>query len=251
MTAARDHSWIEELLSVDALGGLDAEDRETLFRELSSHGPDCAECAGLQRESREVAGRLAFALRPVSVRAGLEEETVQLARDRGESVALYRKARGGRLRARLARPHRRPRFLLRPAIAVGLAIVMFVAGWAIRSLTEPALDIGNATVVSFQTRPVQPEALAVAYEKGTTGGILFGSRLAEPPSDRTYELWMFQNGTPVRATCFTPQARGEVLESFHADFAASQQMAVTVESTSCPLAPTTKPILTADLTGAA
>lgn len=88
----------------------------------------------------------------------------------------------------------------------------------------------------------------MAYGPGKTGAMLFGSGLESPPSDQTYELWMFQDGTPVRATCFEPQPDGKVIRSIHADFAASQQMAVTVESTSCPSAPTTQPILTADLT---
>ncbi len=48
MTAARDHSRIEELLSADALGGLGPEDLEALYREMNEHGPRLAECARLQ-----------------------------------------------------------------------------------------------------------------------------------------------------------------------------------------------------------
>ncbi len=136
-----------------------------------------------------------------------------------------------------------------PRVAAAAAVALFFAGWIVRDITagRPAFDVSNATVISFQAAPSQQAALAVTYEPGKTGAVLFGSGLQAPPSDQTYELWMFQDGTP-RATCFEPQPDGKVIRSFHADFAASQQMAVTVESRSCPSAPTTQPILTADLT---
>jgi hypothetical protein len=57
---------------------------------------------------------------------------------------------------------------------------------------------------------------------------------------------MIRDGTPIRATCFTPHA-GRVDLALATPVQGSDVMAVTVESSSCPSAPTTTPILTADL----
>jgi anti-sigma factor RsiW len=61
----RDHSLIEELLSAGVLGGLSPEDAELLKRERESHG-ECEECARLEAEYRETAGRIGFSLKPVA-----------------------------------------------------------------------------------------------------------------------------------------------------------------------------------------
>ena len=52
----RDYSVIEELMAIDALGGLDDDDRATLERERAAHGPDRAECAAFDRGVRRDGG---------------------------------------------------------------------------------------------------------------------------------------------------------------------------------------------------
>jgi hypothetical protein len=241
----RDHSAIEELLSVEVLGGLDDRDREALYREMAEHGPECPECRALRVELREIAGRLAFALDPMPVREGLEDETVALARTQGEAVPL-RRVRGGRAGLWLTRKrHRRG---INPLIAAAAAVVLFLGGWLAREVITaggPAFDVAKARVVAFQG---EAGNLAVAYRPGQTGAYVFGSNLEAPPSDRVYEVWMFQDGTPVRGACFRPESGGTLLTYLDANLETSQQMAVTVESASCPSAPTTQPIFTADLT---
>jgi hypothetical protein len=243
----RDHSTIEELLSLEVLGGLDDRDRESLYREMADHGPDCAECHRLQGEYREVAGRLAFALQPAPIREGLEEETLELARMRGETVST-RRVRGGQVGLWLARRrHRRPN-LLRPLVVAAAAVVLFLGGWVARELIAggaPSFDFATARVVAFQG---EAGDLAVAYQPGQAGAYVFGSNLQAPPSDRVYEVWMFQDGTPVRGACVRPEPGGTLITHLDANLGTSQQMAVTVESPSCPSAPTTQPVLTADLT---
>ena len=44
----KDHTEIEELLALEALGGLEPDDRARLDVLLAEHGPDCAECAELR-----------------------------------------------------------------------------------------------------------------------------------------------------------------------------------------------------------
>ncbi len=58
-----DHTKIEELLAVNALGGLDRADVELLTRLRGEHGA-CEECARIEAAFSEVAGRLGFALDP-------------------------------------------------------------------------------------------------------------------------------------------------------------------------------------------
>jgi anti-sigma-K factor RskA len=241
----RDHSAIEELLSAEVLGGLDLPGREALYREMDEHGPDCAECRQLRDEYGEVAGRMAFALEPVPIRPELEDETMELARMRGEAVPL-RRVRGERVVA--GRGRMRPFGILRPLVAAAAAVALFFGGWAARDLIEgggPPFDVATARVVTFQG---EVGDLAVAYLPGRTGAYVFGSNLQAPPSNRVYEVWMFQEGTPLRGACFRPKPGGTSLTYLDADLETAQQMAVTVESPSCPSAPTTQPILTADLT---
>ena len=43
----RDHSEIEELLAVRALGGLEPDEERALERAMAEHGPDCEVCRRL------------------------------------------------------------------------------------------------------------------------------------------------------------------------------------------------------------
>ena len=55
-----------------------------------------------------------------------------------------------------------------------------------------------------------------------------------------------RDGNPVRAACMTP-TDGAVAAHLDADLSSAELMAVTVESTDCPAAPTTDPVFTAEL----
>jgi anti-sigma-K factor RskA len=229
----RDHERIEELMAARALGGLDASDEEALRREMADHGAGCAECRRLEDGYAETAGRLAFALDPVPVRDGLEEEVLARAR----TAAPEAQATGERSGARS---------WLRPLVAVAASVVLFAAGWAAGSLSgddDPATE--GARVVAFEGEAAGN--LAVAFRPDGSGMFLLGSGLEAPPEGKVYEVWMFQEGTPVSATCFTPSAEGTVFTFVDVELGPAEAMAVTVEPASCPGAPTTAPILTADV----
>jgi CBS domain-containing protein len=66
------------------------------------------------------------------------------------------------------------------------------------------------------------------------------------PDERVYELWMIRGETPVRGVCVAPRD-GVVVARFEGAITASDVLAVTVESESCPSAPTTDPIFVAPL----
>jgi hypothetical protein len=233
----RDHGWIEELFVVRSLGGLDPEDEHELHREMVEHGDECSGCRRLEAEYpayEDAAGRLAFALDPVPVRAGLEDEVV--ARALGSEPMRLMTPR------ELQRARRGP--VLRPLVAVAASLVLFAVGWAAGALTSGD-DVSvptDARVVVFDGEG--GATLTLAYRPGDRGVYLVGS-LDPQPGDQTYELWTFRGDTPVRGGCFRPRADGSVFEFLDAEIEPTPLMAVTVESASCPSAPTTDPILIA------
>jgi hypothetical protein len=235
----RDHGWIEELIVVRSLGGLDPEDEHELHREMVEHGAECSECRRLEAEYagyEEAAGRLALALDPVPIREGLEDEVVASVLG-GQPMTLATPRQ-------LRRSRRQPTPLLRSLVAVAASLVLFAIGWAAGALTS-----GDDVSVPPDARVVQFEGeggatLALAYRPGDRGVYLVGS-LDPRPGDETYELWTFRGDTPVRGGCFRPGADGSVFEFLDAEIEPTPLMAVTVESASCPSAPTTDPILIA------
>lgn len=231
----RDHQVIEELLSASVLGALEPEEQAALDREMASHGPRCPECLQLFRDYGEVAGRLAFVLEPEPVRAALEEETLRLAREAPASsvVDLTSGRRGARV--------------WRGLVAVAAALVLFAGGWLARDLG----GVGDGETVALPSKIVTFQGtsgnLSVAFEPETAGVYVFGSDLATPPSGTVYELWMIQGDTPVRVACFRPSANGSLFTFVDAELGSTQAMAVTVEPSTCSSAPTSDPILTADI----
>lgn len=235
----RDHERIEELIAVRSLGGTEPQDDDELRREMASHGPTCEECRRLEAEYAETAGRLGFALDPVPVRAGLEDEVVGRATSESPPPRSLRPDGPG---ARAPRP--RP---LRAIAAVAASLVLFVAGWAVGSRSgDDGSGTDGARVVAFEGEGAG--SLSVAFRPGEEGVYLLGSGLERPPGGAVYEVWMLDDGVPVPATCFTPTGEGTVFEFLEAELGTAEAMAVTVEASSCPDAPTTDPILVADVT---
>ena len=226
-----DHDRIEELMTLEALDALEEADAEELARALEEHGPDCAECARLRRELGDVAGRLAFALDPVVVREEIREN-------------ILREERRGR-------PLRRA-ILLRPGLVAAAAAVLVVLGAAGGYLLAPRPQPEAAAFAEFLARP---DVRVVRFEGGSGNlaaavssgeGFLFGSELPPVPEARVYELWMIRGETPVRGVCVEPRD-GVVVARFEGAVTASDVLAVTVESESCPSSPTTDPIFLAPL----
>jgi hypothetical protein len=214
----RDHFRIEELMAADALGGLDEDDRGTLARERAAHG-DCDECDRIEAGFGETAGRLAFSLDPAPF---------------GDDVTdgILRSAVGDR-------PSAAPSVWRRVLVAVAAAIVLVVAVVIVRDETRSGQLAATFTGSGSGH-------LEMRFTPGEPGARLRGSGFAPLPSDHTYELWMIRAGTPIRAMCFTPDA-GRVRLALATPVQGSDTMAVTVESSACPAAPTTEPILSADL----
>lgn len=238
----RDHALIDELLAIRSLGGLDGEDADRLEHELAAHG-DCDECRRLEAEHAEVAGMLALALDPRPVDEAMvdrivaqeqpkkEQEPDRAAAPQGDELSGRRDVRLGRWQAA---------FGVAAAVALVLAFVL---------ATRPQSGVQvPGTIVAFQGASGQGASgeLAMAYTPGERGALVWGAGLPDPGSGNVYELWMIEEGNPVRGACLTP-TDGAVASYLDADLSAAELMAVTVESTECPSAPTTDPVFTAEL----
>jgi anti-sigma-K factor RskA len=225
----RDHSQIEELLAVAALGGLEPDEEAALRREMAEHGPDCEVCRRLESEFEATAGLLGFALDPVPVDPSIADRILAQARD------VPSAARRGRWRGRWV-----------TVVAVAAAVVLVVVG-SITIARPRTQTIAGATldqqVVTFQGGS---GVVAMAYTPGEPGALFVGRDLPAPGADRTYEIWAITGTTPVSAGCVEP-ADGRIATFTDIDVSGSDLMAITVESSACPSQPTTDPVYTATL----
>jgi anti-sigma-K factor RskA len=232
----RDHALIDELLAIRSLGGLDVEDAALLERELAAHG-DCDECRRLEVGHAEVAGMLALALDPLAVDEGMADRILapepRIEQRPDRTAAAPTDERSGRRDPRLGRWQ--AAFGIAAAVALVLAFVL---------ATRPDDGVRvPGTIVTFEGASGE---LAMAYTPGERGALVWGAGLPDLGGGKVYELWMIEDGDPVRGACLAP-TEGAVATYLDADLSSAQLMAVTVESTDCPSAPTTEPIFTAEL----
>jgi len=230
----RDHALIDELLAIRALDGLDEGDAALLERELAGHG-DCEECRRLEVQHAEVAGMLALALDPRPVRDDMADRILEEAQVPGATAAAAPDELGARRSARLGAWQ--AAFGVAAAVALVLAFVL-----ATRPDSGPSVP-GRVTVPFEGAGPGQ---VALAYTPGEPGALVWATGLPDPGAGNVYELWVFEDGDPIRAACLAPRG-GAVAASIDADLTSAELMAVTVESSACPDAPTTDPLYTAAL----
>jgi anti-sigma-K factor RskA len=224
----RDHSAIEELLAVRALGGLEPDEEAELRRAMAEHGPDCAECRRLEEDLGATAGLLGFALEPVAVDPAMADRI--LARPRAPATPTGAHRGRGRWWA---------------AVAVAAAIVVVLASVAVlRPRTQTVASAAlTSRVVFFQGGSGQ---VAMAFSPGQPGALIVGKELPPPGPGRIYEIWAITGTTPVSAGCVSP-TDGRLAAVTDLDVSTSDVMAITVEPTDCPAAPTTQPVYTATL----
>lgn len=235
-----DHSRIEELLAVQALGGLDGDDIDLLARERAAHG-DCDECRRLEDGFAEIAAGLAVALEPEPVDASMVERIL---------AAPLEQAPGGEATPSVddlsERRERRAGRSWQAAIAVAAALAVIVVAASVLRPSPVAISDASPVqqIVRFDT--TIDGDLAMAYTPGRPGAVLWGSGLADPALDQVFEIWMIQDGEPISGGCVSPQD-GTIGVALEADVSTSDLMAVTIEDAACPGAPTTDPVAVAEL----
>jgi hypothetical protein len=219
-----DHTTIDELLAAQALDGLDPDEAGRLEQAMAEHG-DCETCRRLEAEHRETAAMLAYAVDPRPV-------------DRAIAGRILREPAPVMVRSATDRRVRRWQAAFGAAVAVAAALaVALVAG---RSESEV---VPVDRVVTFEGRQGE---LTAAYAPGREGLVVLGSGLPDPGAGKVYELWLIDDGEPSRAACLAPRD-GSVGAFVPADVRGADLLAITVESASCPDAPTTDPIYTATI----
>lgn len=225
----RDHALIDELLAARALDGLDAGDAALLERELAAHG-DCEECRRLEIEHAEVAGMLALALDPRPVREDMADRILAQGRTATAPIERLEARRGARVGWWQAA------FGVAAAVALVFAILLATRDGGSPGVPGPA-------IVAFEG--AAPGELAVSFTPGESGALVWATGLPDPGPGKVYELWMIEDGEPVRGACLAPSG-GAAAAFLDADPSSADLMAVTVESRECPDAPTTDPVYTAE-----
>jgi len=245
----RDHSLIEELMAIDALGGLDVDDRATLERERAAHGGDCVECLALERSFAETAGRLAFALDPEPVDEGMLERILTSPRtdatispEAGEPVASPAVSDHALAERRSRRPKAWQALV---AVAAVIAVLVVVVATALPSTTGVSEAAPTQRIVTFAGDT--DGTLAMAFTPGEPGAVFWGSGLPDPGPGMVYEIWMIEGDRPISGGCVTP-TDGVVAIRVDANIGTTDTMAVTAEPADCPASPTSRPVLVADLT---
>jgi hypothetical protein len=239
----RDHTTIEELLAVQALGGLDGNDVQSLATERASHG-DCEECARLEAEFSETAGRLAFSLEPMPVDPSMADRI--LAESPASDPVVVPEAVSPVDEVGSRRERRGRGWQAAVGIAAVIAVLLVAVAVVRPSRTTPIASASTTQrVVAFSGTGAGE--LAVAFTPGESGAVLWGSNLPDPGPDKVYEVWMFQDGTPVSGGCFRPDD-GQVAITVDASLDTSEAMALTAEPAACPSSPSGEPVKTADLT---
>ena len=236
----RDHDLIEELLAVQALGGLDGADVGVLARERADHG-DCEECRRLEDGFEETAGRLAFALEPVEVDATMADRILadSATPDTTEAAATEEPVPDERV-VDLGEARRSRRW--RTLVAVAAAFALLVVSAAVFGSNRTTQVSGATSTQRFLTFSGDAQGeVRLAYTPGHAGGVMWGSGLMDPGPDQVYEVWAITGDQPVSQGCVSP-TDGSIGLQVGADVEAADVMAVTAESSGCPSAPTSDPI---------
>ena len=241
-----DRTEIEELLALEALGGLEPDDRARLGALLAEPGLEAAEYEELRAGFAETAAMLGTGLEPSPVTAGLEERTVAAALGDGRAIGDG-SAGGDGGPAAIAPTHRRRNALIAIAAAVVLVAVGALGGYltAPRS-TEQVSPLQDYLVVPFAPSDGTDGTMTLAVAPDGTKGYVIGSGLDAPPAGKTYELWTIKGDTPTSLGCVLP-SNGQVVLPVTGSFTTADVAAVTVEPSACPAAPTTSPVMVATL----
>jgi anti-sigma-K factor RskA len=229
----RDRAEIEELLALEALGGLEVDDRARLSTVLDERPEDRGEMDELRAQFSDTAAMLGAGFEPTPLSADLEQRTVAAALALPSSTA----------------PARRWRAAL---VAVAAAVFLVAVGAIIGYVTAPPtgfeafMDKQGVQLVPFEQGEGGTGTMTLAVAADGRSAYVIGAGIEAPPSGQVYELWTIQGETPTSLGCLVP-SDGFVSQPLTGDFHDADVAAMTVESSACPAAPTTSPVQVATL----
>lgn len=220
------HEEIEELVAVRSLGGLDEGDLAHLDELMAAHGPSCEECQRIRDQYAEVAGRLAFAVAPEEIPAGMEDRVIQL--------AVRPPSRFG------ARTTRR---LVAGIAAAVLLVAGGIGGYLLAPREGSPLQEANVTTLGGTGEGT----VTLAVRPGSSKSFLIATGMEPAPAGHVYELWFFHGQTPEPAARFSPSGGAAVVQ-IPEDATGASLAAITVERAPGARAPTSKPIFAGPIT---
>jgi anti-sigma-K factor RskA len=134
--------------------------------------------------------------------------------------------------------------LLRPATAVAAVALLVVGAAAGYLLHEPG---DSSSVIAARPTSAAPPSLAGTLEREDGSAILTMSRLPALPRDDVYEVWVERDGTLEPSSLFVPRRDGSAEAAVPASLDDADAVLVTREPRGGSQAPTSRPLLRADL----
>ncbi|MGH2733949.1 MAG: anti-sigma factor domain-containing protein [Actinomycetota bacterium] len=249
------HDEIKSLIAPYVLGAVSEEEMAT----VRAHIATCDECLAEADGYSDVVSSLALAVEQDDLPEGFIDEVMSEARTTEESrapdsgpapVIVLPKPDAPPLERVVPLRARRTAPLLAAAAVVILVAVLSIA------LIDARSDLGDArSQLALQT----DRLTALAEDQGgmrlagegravmlptTQGGIFLASGLAEAPDDRTYQVWLLQEGEDPASAGTFDVSDGIGTLATDRSLEGVQGVAVTIERAGGAAAPTSDPILT-------
>jgi hypothetical protein len=133
---------------------------------------------------------------------------------------------------------------LRPATAVAAVALLLLGAAAGYLLNEPG---DSSSVIAARPTSAAPSSLSGTLERGDGSAILTMSRLPALPRDDVYEVWVERDGTLEPSSLFVPRRDGSAEAAVPASLDDADAVLVTREPRGGSQAPTSRPLLRADL----
>jgi anti-sigma-K factor RskA len=219
---------LSSLTGAYAVDALDEQER-ALF---DAHLATCADCAAEVRSLRAAAAELSHATAAAP--------PAELRSDVLTSVNRHRPLAPITERITKFRP-RKPAQRWWPALAAACALItLAAAGWGYQQ--HQAANRAHAQASAITKVLDSPDARTVTGKIGGTGQatlvysktrhqlILTGHNIADPDSNKTYQLWMIDpNGAATSAALFKPDNNGNVLVQAAGNLDNTARMGVSIE----------------------
>lgn len=235
----------DEQIELYVLGLLDERDTEAVER-LLREDPVARRRV---RELRDVVSSLALSVEPVEPSPDLKSRIMAAARAdlAPEPVAPEPPI------SLAERREQRDRGLARfsPWLVAAILAFALVASlaWNVELRSELDSETEPTTYAVAGSGPAEGVVGVLVVVDDETA-VLSLAGLQTLPPDRTYQVWLIHDGTPVPNVLFVPNEEGIVTVTIPGELENYSTLAITVEPQTGSMAPTTDPIITSDLTQA-